>query len=237
VRLFQTNWMQIRDYLEGDDRVVLPIGSTEQHGYLSLGTDAILAERVAVEAAEPLGIPVLPGLPYGMTPYLAAYPGSMSLRMSTYINVVRDLLDCLFLQGFRRIAIINGHGGNSPVSGLVREWLSEPREHVVEVIFHNWWNAPQTAAAAANFDPDQMHGAWVENFPWTRLDGVQMPTEPIPVLSRELVSRLSRTEILEVSPDGTHGGAYQRSDDDMAKVWAAGVGEVRELLENGWLKG
>ena len=93
VRVYDTNWMQIADYLERDDRIVLPVGSTEQHGYLSLGTDAILAERVAVEAAEPLGVPVLPALPFGLAPYFAAYPGSMTLRVSTYVDVVRDLLD------------------------------------------------------------------------------------------------------------------------------------------------
>jgi len=95
LRLFETNWMQIEEYLRRDDRIVLPTGSTEQHGFLSLGTDAILAERVAVEAAEPLGIPVLPALPFGMAPYFAAFPGSMSLRMTTYIEVLRDLLDGL----------------------------------------------------------------------------------------------------------------------------------------------
>lgn len=60
MRVFDTNWMQIEEYLGRDDRIVLPAGSTEQHGYLSLGTDAILAERVAAEAAQPLGIPVRP---------------------------------------------------------------------------------------------------------------------------------------------------------------------------------
>src|ERR1700745_578540 len=100
--------MQIEAYLGRDDRVVLPTGSTEQHGYLSLGTDAILAERVAIEAAEPLGVPGLPVLPFGMAPHRAAFPGGMSLRLFTYVAVIRDLLDGLEAQGFRRIVIING---------------------------------------------------------------------------------------------------------------------------------
>jgi len=49
VRVFDANWMQIEEYLSRDDRIAVPIGSTEQHGYLSLGTDAILAERVAAQ--------------------------------------------------------------------------------------------------------------------------------------------------------------------------------------------
>lgn len=236
MRIYERNWMQIEAYLEHDDRIVLPVGSTEQHGYLSLGTDAILAERVAVEAAEPLGVPVLPALPFGMSPYFTEYPGSMSLRISTYIEVVRDLLDVLERQGFRRIAIVNGHGGNSPVTGLIREWTAQPRSTPVEVLFHSWYNAPATAAAASRFSEDQMHGGWVENFPWTRVGGVEIPAEPIPALPRALTGVLSRTEMREHAPDGSHGGDYGRPDGDMLEVWNAGVLEVRELIESGWAR-
>ncbi len=52
------NWMMAENYLKRDDRAVLPLGSTEQHAYLSLSVDSILAERLAVEAAEPLGVPL-----------------------------------------------------------------------------------------------------------------------------------------------------------------------------------
>ena len=66
MRVRDLNWMQVERYLERDDRVVLPVGSTEQHAYLSLETDNVIAERLAIEAAEPLGIPVLPVLAYGV---------------------------------------------------------------------------------------------------------------------------------------------------------------------------
>jgi creatinine amidohydrolase len=171
-----------------------------------------------------------------MAPYFAAFPGSMSLRITTYAQVIRDLLDGLSRQGFRRIAIINGHGGNSPVTGLLREWISEPRPERVQVLFHSWYNAPQTAAAASQFDHDQLHGGWVENFPWTRLPGVEFPTEPRPVIPRDLVDLLDAGQIRSMAPDGVLGGAYARSDEDMQVVWDAGVAEVRAKLENGWAK-
>ena len=60
MRIAEMNWMQVRDHVAQDDRAVLPVGSTEQHAYLSLAVDAILAERVATEAAEPLRVPVFP---------------------------------------------------------------------------------------------------------------------------------------------------------------------------------
>jgi creatinine amidohydrolase len=236
VRVFDANWMQIEEYLTRDDRIVLPTGSTEQHGYLSLGTDAILAERVAAEAAGPLGVPVLPVLPFGMAPYFAAFPGSMSLRMTTYIEVLRDLLDGLAGQGFRRIAIINGHGGNSPVTGFIREWICQPRPEPVQVLFHSWYNAPQTAAAASQFDPDQMHGGWVENFPWTRVAGAGMPAGSRPVIPREHFGLLDAAQVRAAAPDGVLGGAYARPDQDMKVVWDAGVAEVRALLQNGWVR-
>ena len=62
MRISDTNWMMVEEYLQHDDRAVLPLGCTEQHAYLSLSTDSILAERLAVEAAEPLGVPEFPVL-------------------------------------------------------------------------------------------------------------------------------------------------------------------------------
>ena len=213
---------------------MLPTGSTEQHGYLSLGTDAILAERVAAEAAEPLGVPVLPVLPFGMAPYFAAFPGSMSLRITTYIEVLRDLLDGLAAQGFGRIAIVNGHGGNSPVTGFIREWICQPRRQRVQVLFHSWYNAPLTAAAASQFDDDQMHGGWVENFPWTRRGRRRACRLPETGHTPGHFGQLDAGQVRAAAPDGMLGGAYARPDEDMQAVWAGrrgrGTGAAGERL-------
>src|SRR2546421_5957910 len=125
MRVFDRTWRQLEEYLQADDRIVLPLGSTEQHGHLSLGVDTILSERVAVEAAEPLGVPVLPALPYGLTPYFAAYPGSPTLRAGTYLAVVRELLESLHDQGFRRFLVVNGHGGNAPAAAVGPELMRD----------------------------------------------------------------------------------------------------------------
>src|SRR5216110_2326826 len=93
MRISEMNWMMVEESLERDNRAVLPLGSTEQHAYLSLSVDSILAERLAAEAAEPLGIPVFPVLAYGITPYFRAFPGTITLRVETYMSVVDDILD------------------------------------------------------------------------------------------------------------------------------------------------
>jgi len=124
MRISDMNWQQVEAYLGHDDRAVVPLGSTEQHAYLSLSVDSILSERVAVEAAEPLGVPVFPVLAYGITPYFRGYPGTLTLRVETYLCVIRDLLDSLAESGFGRIVLVNGHGGNAPAQALAGEWMA-----------------------------------------------------------------------------------------------------------------
>jgi len=232
VRIRDLNWMQLAEYLERDDRIVLPLGSTEQHAYLSLETDNMLAERVSAEAAEPIGVPVLPVLPYGLTPYFAAaYPGSPTLRLETFIAVIRDLLDSLYRQGFRRFLLVNGHGGNTPAGSLAREWTSERAD--AQAIFHNWWVGPKTWAVVESTGKGS-HASWMENFPWTRLAGVELPDEEKPMLDEGAYRVVGPDGLRDLIGDGSFGGLYQRDDEEMLRIWQTGVEEVRELLESGW---
>jgi creatinine amidohydrolase len=226
------NWMQVEKLLEREDRAVLPIGCTEQHSYLSLATDSLLAERVSVEAAEPLGVPVFPVLPYGITPTFRAYPGTVSLRVSTLLEVVRDVLDALDGQGFRRVLIVNGHGGNSPLSGLVNEWVgAQPR---TKLRMHNWWNAPRTLKKVHEIDPAASHASWMENFPWTRIEGVTPPDTQKPMVDFGRLAVCNPDQTRQLLGDGNFGGRFVRSDDDMFALWRVAVEETRELIANGW---
>lgn len=232
MRARDLNWMQVEEYLGRDDRVVLPVGSTEQHGYLSLETDNILAERVSAEAAEPVGVLVLPVLAYGVTPSFAAYPGSPTLRLETFFAVLRDLLDSLHGQGFRRFLLVNGHGGNLPGQGLVREWAAAHPD--AQALFHSWWSSAHVQAAAREVDAEPSHANWFENFPWTRLEGVELPSERKPPLDQAAYRVAAPKDIRELLGDGVFEGSYEVPDDQVARVWKAGVDEVRDLLENGW---
>ncbi len=174
------NWMQVEDYLERDDRIVLPVGSTEQHAYLSLATDTILAGRLALEAAEPLGVPVLPAMPFGVAGRWAAFPGTIALSVDTLAAVLVEALDSLVVHGFRRFLVLNGHGGNAPVAEPLQAWGQEHPGTLVR--FHSWWTGPRAAAALAELEPEPAHASWLENFPWTRLDGVALPEERKPLV-------------------------------------------------------
>lgn len=232
MRIAQMNWMQVEQRVAGDDRCVLPIGSVEQHGYLSLCVDMILAEKVAVDAAEPLGVPVFPAVPYGTTPYFSAYPGTVTLRLSTYVALVEDILDSLHRAGFRRIVVVNGHGGNGPVLGLVKEWMVQKRD--ARVKFHEWWKAPRTWAKTLAIDPNASHASWMENFPWTRLPGVAMPTQSKPLVDLARLALANADEARSIIGDGNYHGLYQRPDEDMTALWSVAVDETREVIEHGW---
>ena len=229
MRVRDLNWMQLEDHLRHDDRIVLPVGSTEQHAYLSLETDNIIAERLAVEAAEPLRIPVLPVLAYGITPGFGAFPGSPTLRLETFIAVVREILESLYGQGFRRFAIVNGHGGNTSAREAVLGWMGGRDDAVV--LWHEAWDG-RPDAIASEIDSDYDHASWSENFPWTRLPGVVLPPERKPLFTRPKWSRPK--EWREALGDGSFGGPYQLPDEEVLRVWEAARDELRARLEYGW---
>ncbi|HTJ58428.1 MAG TPA: creatininase family protein [Devosiaceae bacterium] len=232
MKISDMNWNQVADYLRHDDRAVLPLGSIEQHGGLSLAVDAILAEKIAVDTAEPLGIPVFPVVAYGVTPYFLDYPGSITLRVETYVRVVRDILDSMAHQGFKRILIVNGHGGNAPAGSLAIEWMADNPGVVVK--FHNWWNAPATLKRVQEIDTVASHASWMENFPWTRLPGVVQPTQRKPMIDLARLRLLDPAGVKAYLGDGNFGGYYERSDEEMLSMWDVAVNETRALLEGPW---
>ncbi|MBE9116985.1 creatininase family protein [Lusitaniella coriacea LEGE 07157] len=108
-----STWQEIETYLERSQGIILPIGSTEQHGPTGLiGTDAICAEAIARGVGEATQTIVAPTINVGMALHHTAFPGTISLRPSTLIQVLKDYLTCLNRSGFNRFFFINGHGGN-----------------------------------------------------------------------------------------------------------------------------
>ena len=232
MRISECNWQRVEAYLRTDDRAVLPLGSTEQHAHLSLSVDSILSERVAAEAAEPLGVPVFPVVAYGLTPYFTAFPGTITLRTETYVRLIGDILDGLRAQGFRRILIVNGHGGNQPAGAHAIEWMADNPDTAVK--FHNWWAAPATMGKVQELDPVASHASWMENFPWTRLAGTKLPTQQKPMVDLARMRLMSPKAVRDYLGDGNFGGYYERPDEDMLAIWKIAVEETRALLEGPW---
>lgn len=113
MRLHLSTWTEVETYLQRSTGIIIPIGSTEQHGPTGLiGTDAICAEAIAEAVGQDTQSLVAPTINVGMALHHTGFPGTMSLRPSTMILVIRDYLTCLARSGFTKFFFINGHGGN-----------------------------------------------------------------------------------------------------------------------------
>ncbi len=113
MQLALSTWPEVEDYLRISDGLIVPIGSVEQHGPNGLiGTDHLDAEFIARGVGDSIGAAVAPTIAYGMSQHHLAFAGSATLRPSTLMLVVRDIVESFALHGFRKFFFINGHGGN-----------------------------------------------------------------------------------------------------------------------------
>jgi len=131
--------------------LLLPVGATEQHGpHLPVGTDSFAIEHLAREAAsaaaERVPVVVAPTLPFGCSPHHIPFGGTMSLGTDTYYRVMFDLAESLALGGWRRIAIVNGHGGNHELVQLVARDLA--LKHPVDCVAFSYWHPAWDALLA-----------------------------------------------------------------------------------------
>jgi creatinine amidohydrolase len=147
MRLHLSTWPEVETYLQTSTGMIIPIGSTEQHGPTGIiGTDAVCAEAIAQGVGAATGAIVAPTINVGMALHHAEFPGTISLRPSTLILVIRDYLTCLTRSGFTKFFFINGHGGNiATLKAAFSETyahltdLQVPNAELVECQTANWF--------------------------------------------------------------------------------------------------
>ncbi len=226
MRLEDLNWMEVEKYLEGEDRLMLVLGATEQHGYLSLLTDAKVPQALADSASQQTGVLVAPPLNFGCSPYFLAYPGTFSLRVTTFVSAVEDLVRSAHGHGFRRILVLNGHGGNSPA----RHQLVEVANALpgLRIRWYDWWQSHSIEAVAREHGLKPSHANWLEAFSFTIVgDLPEGEKTPPHVPSAVLDAKTAR----EVYGDGSFGGPYRASEALMHEIFAAALQDVLEMLK------
>ena len=148
MQLHLMTWPEVEAYLKASTGIVVPLGSTEQHGPTGLiGTDCICPEIIARRAGEAADILVGPTFPVGNAQHHMGFPGSLTLRPSTLIAALHDWIVSLAHHGFTRVMFLNGHGGNvASVQAAFAEVYAgysvgpaSSRVSPVRMSLVNWW--------------------------------------------------------------------------------------------------
>jgi len=225
MRYSDLNWFDVESYLENDDRVMIVLGSCEQHGYLSLLTDTKIPLAFADAASQKTDVLVAPPLNFGASPYFLAYPGTISLRIATLMDVMEDLLRSVYQQGFRRVLVLNGHGGNEPVRGRMYEVANEFSD--LRIAWYSWWHSHSVEAILHKYELKSYHAGWIEAYNFTRVaelpEGVKTPPH-VPGL-------IGADEARQAYGDGVFGGPYQVDEAILQKIFDTCVEDVLHLLK------
>jgi creatinine amidohydrolase len=225
MRFEDLSWMDVEKYLQKNNRLMMVLGACEQHGYLSLLTDSKIPLALADAASQRSGVLIAPVVNYGISPYFIDYPGSFSLRSTTLLDIVEDLVQSAYHQGFRRLLFLNGHGGNDPVRSRLYEIANGI--HELQIGWYSWWTAHSVEAIAMNHGLRSFHAAWIEAFPFTRVGDLpegEKIQPPIPGLVNAKQAR-------ELYEDGVFGGPYQVDETILAEIFAAALDDILQLLK------
>jgi creatinine amidohydrolase len=139
ILLEHLTWFDVQEYLKKETVILLPVGSLEQHGpHLPLATDSINVTFLATKAAEASRVLVAPTIRPGVSYNHMKFPGTMTLRPETMVELISDMVNSLVSHGFRKIILLNGHGGNNAAIEVAAIKLKEQHPKVVIGVLHAW---------------------------------------------------------------------------------------------------
>lgn len=224
MRISELNWMDVEEYLKTEDRIMVVLGACEQHGYLSLQTDTKIPIALADAAALKTNVIIAPEITVGVSPYFLSYPGTISIRSEVYIQMIGDILNSLYQAGFRRILLLNGHGGNN----IVRAKLVEVANSLqgLKLSWYSWWESNAVQVLAQKYQLKPEHASWMEAFPFTRV--ADLPDGEKPGVS--FTGILNADETRAKYGDGTFGGKYQVDDAIMQELFDVCLRDILVLL-------
>jgi creatinine amidohydrolase len=226
MRLEELNWMDVEAYLKHEDRLMLVVGACEQHGYLSLLSDVKIPLALADAASKQTGVLVAPTVNFGSSPYFLTYPGTFSLRLSTLMDAVEDIVRSAYGQGFKRILLLNGHGGNSGLKARLTELANALPD--LKFQWYAWWMARSVEETALRHELKPSHANWLEAFPFTIVTDLPKGEKTPPHVPSDI---LNAETTRKVYGDGSFGGPYLAPQDAMQDVFEAALQDILQLLK------
>jgi creatinine amidohydrolase len=226
MRIDDLNWMDIENYLIKDDRLILVFGACEQHGYLSVLTDVRIPMALADAASKQTGVIIAPPLNFGCSPYFVSYPGTLSLRSTTFLDAAEDILRSAWRQGFKRFLVLNGHGGNNGLKIRLDEIANDIPE--MKIQWYAWWTAHSVEEISLRHNIKPKHANWLEAFPFTVVSELPVGEKLPPRVPSEIMnSDIAR----QTYGDGSFGGAYRVDKEIMQEIFNAALEDILHLLK------
>lgn len=225
MRFEELNWFDVENYLKEDDRLILVMGACEQHGYLSLTTDVIIPQALADVASRQTGVLVAPAVNFGASPYFLGFPGTLSLRASTLLDLIEDLVRSAYRHGFRRILVINGHGGNDGARSRLYELSNQLGD--LKIAWYAWWQSHSVSQVALRYELKPSHANWLESFQFTRVSDLPEGNKVPP----KVTGLLSADQARIVYGDGVFGGPYAVEQAIMDEIFSAALDDILLLLK------
>jgi creatinine amidohydrolase len=214
MRLEHLSWVEVKDYFESNNMILLPIGSIECHGkHMPLGTDYLIPQKI-IDLLEPLtDILITPVIPYGCTESLSRFPGTISLGQDVLLSLLNRVIAEFVRHGARKVIVLNGHSGNG---NTIEQAGLELRRQGGLLTMLNWWEM------AEDFDPSLVagHGGALETSAILGIDPKLVKTERIEEMN--LVNpcdELIASDFFEVRFQGVRVPLYRFTNEVTQSGW------------------
>jgi creatinine amidohydrolase len=248
-RIAEMSWREVRATVPSQPVVLIPLGSTEQHGPVTPTGDYLIADEIAVRVAERTGSLVTPVIPFGNSEYFRSFPGTISVRSETLAAVAEDVCVSLLDHGFERLLFVNGHSGNDPILEDVARRLRRTRGVRIITIKPGAFRPPALLRQLYGDDVTRVlgHGGeplasmWLHlrpelvdlnaNEPGSRADYHGLAINDLSVASFDRTPVAVYFDMEEISPNGSMGDSTVASADKGRAILEAVVDGMVAFVE------
>lgn len=233
--LAENTWVEAKEYFAKNDIVILPVGSTEQHGFHNpLGTDHFIAEAIAEETAKRINVLCLPVLPFGVSSGHKHFWGTIYIQPENFKRFVKDVCLSLKYHGVRKVVVVNGHGGNTQ---SLLELARELREEGMFLSVFVWWLASEKLLPALFTIEERQHASAEETSLNLALHGhlVQMDKavdEKLKQLPIEGLGVSYAFDTIDYTNSGVFGKTTSASAEKGKAIFEAVVKELARHVES-----
>jgi len=240
VLLFKLTWPEVKEYLKKNDVVLVPVGSNEQHGkHLAVDNDSFTALQVSRRVAEKTGVLVAPAVPFGYSPHHMGFPGTITVSFENLVNLYKDVCKSLLKHGFKKIVLMNAHGGNTnAIAETLRQMKQETGVTIYStMVFPGSWarEVVQQTITTPGGHADEMEtsvGLYLGQRVLMNQAEKGVPPPSSSTLRQKYAGKFTTvSDFHERTMSGSMGDPTLGSEEKGRKIMEAGIAEIVNFIE------